>query len=137
MLLLETTKLADQAGDLVHKGVSIILLTVAVLLAAAGIALWFIWKIRERKAAQNETEKEHCKQSAKFSLTSTWLCAVFILFLGSLMVGLVPEPWNSIVLITTATIITCVFIYAAFKTKGFKNQWLKDTDETEKDTENQ
>ena len=117
--------------------VSTMLLTMAIIVAIQGTVLWMISIRDAKKAALNHDKEKEARQRnfASWWLAASWLATDCILFIGTLGIGLFPQPWNKAICIISGTIFGGIFIYAAIKTKGFSFIRRKTTDEPENDSE--
>ena len=102
----------------------------AIAIAILGIVLPIYWKFREKKAKREKDYgmEEQARTASKESFYSSWFCALLLIFIGTLFVGLFPSPWNSIACIISGVIATGCIIYTTLMLKEYR----KDVQEEKK-----
>ena len=94
----------------------------AIAIAVLGIVLPIYWKIREKKAKREKDYdmEEQARTACKASFYISWFCALLLIFIGTLFIGLFPSPWNSIACIISGVIAAGCIVYTSLMLKEYR-----------------
>lgn len=94
----------------------------AIAIAVLGIVLPIYWKFREKKAKREKDYgmEEQARTASKVSFYISWFCALLLIFIGTLFIGLFPSPWNSIACIISGVITTGCIVYTTLMLKSYR-----------------
>lgn len=126
----------ENAVAFLDNSIRTLIIGLAIAIAVLGIVLPIYWKFREKKAKREKDYgmEEQARTASKASFYSSWFCALLLIFIGTLLVGLFPSPWNSIACIISGVVVAGCIVYTTLMLKEYRKyvQEEKKIDEEQK-----
>ena len=112
----------EKAVAFLDNSMQTLFVGLAIAMAVLGIVLPIYWKIREKRAKRKKDYgiEEQARTASKASFYISWFCALLLIFIGTLFIGLFPSPWNSIACIISGVIAAGCIVYTTLMLKEYR-----------------